>query len=365
MNEDRGLRLTLYLTDVPELMEVPWEFLPRGDGFSLTVDFHARGALARSQEVRRPRKLTLPLRILGMVSGPSGVEKLDVDMERAKLSEALSDLEHSGMVELRWLERATLSELNDAMSAPDDVHALHYIGHGAYDKRTEGGILVLENAHGAAHEVTGEELGSLLQDEHSLRLVVLNSCEGAEGIARRPLLRGRCEPRQTQHPSRDRDAVRNHGRGGDHVRRPPLHRDRPGPPRRRRARPISQGDLRRRPRHRVRHARAFLRAADAQLFDLQPSQTAPTERPSPKPRLTRPPPRDPRLTGATGLASFCASSTRRMAFGDADVATSPAWRSARTGGGSPPPVPTRPRAYGTSTMASNSATSPMTTGWSA
>jgi hypothetical protein len=58
---------------------------------------------------------------------------------------------------------------------------MHYIGHGAYDSRTEGGILVLENANGDSHEVTGEELGSLLQDERSMRLVVLNACEGARG----------------------------------------------------------------------------------------------------------------------------------------------------------------------------------------
>ena len=49
------------------------------------------------------------------------------------------------------------------------------------ERLPEGGILVLENPHGAPHEVTGEELGSLLQDERSLRLVVLNSCEGARG----------------------------------------------------------------------------------------------------------------------------------------------------------------------------------------
>ena len=40
-------------------------------------------------------------------------------------------------------------------------------------------MLLLEGEDGGAHEVTGEELGSLLYDERSLRLAVLNSCEGA------------------------------------------------------------------------------------------------------------------------------------------------------------------------------------------
>jgi hypothetical protein len=178
---ERGLRVTLYLTRVPKLMEVPWEFLYDRPGF-LSQSIYT--PVVRSLDLkmmRPPRKLTLPLRILGMVSRPQGFETLEVGSEQNKLANALSALERDGMVELRWLERATLSALHDVVSAPDEVHVLHYIGHGAYDKRTEGGILALENADGGLHEVTGEELCSLLQDERSLRLVVLNSCEGARG----------------------------------------------------------------------------------------------------------------------------------------------------------------------------------------
>lgn len=178
---DRGLRVTLYLTDVPALMGVPWEFLYDRPGFLSQSIYTPVVRSLDLKTVRPPRKLTLPLRILGIVSRPQGFETLDVAREQEKLRGALSALEREGMVELRWLERATLSALDDAVSAPEDIHVLHYIGHGAYDVRTEGGILVLENADGGPHEVTGEELGSLLQDERSLRLVVLNSCEGARG----------------------------------------------------------------------------------------------------------------------------------------------------------------------------------------
>ena len=178
---DRGLRVTLYLTDVPALMGVPWEFLYDRPGFLSQSIYTPVVRSLDLKTVRPPRKLTLPLRILGIVSRPQGFETLDVAREQEKLRGALSALEREGMVELRWLEHATLSALDDAVSAPDAIHVLHYIGHGAYDARTEGGILVLENADGGPHEVTGEELGSLLQDERSLRLVVLNSCEGARG----------------------------------------------------------------------------------------------------------------------------------------------------------------------------------------
>lgn len=176
---DRGLRVTLYLTGVPELMEIPWEFLYERPSF-LSQSIYT--PLVRSLDlrtVRPPRKLTLPLRVLGLVSSPRGFENLDAAEEREKLERALRSLQAAGMVEVHWLERATLSELEGAIAGPDEQHVLHYVGHGAYDDRTQGGILLLEDSNGGPHEVTGEELGSLLHDERSLRLAVLNSCEGA------------------------------------------------------------------------------------------------------------------------------------------------------------------------------------------
>jgi hypothetical protein len=176
--QDRGLRVTLYLTAVPELMEIPWEFV------------YERGFLAQSiytpvvrsldlKTVRPPRKVKLPLRILGVVSSPRGFAELDSREEQRKLEQALETLRSEGLVELSWLERGTLAELERAVSAPEEEHVVHFIGHGAYDERTKTGILVFEDAHGDPHEVTGEDLCALLRDERSLRLAVLNSCEGA------------------------------------------------------------------------------------------------------------------------------------------------------------------------------------------
>jgi CHAT domain len=185
--EERGLRVTLYLTDVPELMEIPWEFLYARPSFLAQSIYTPVVRSLDITSVRLPRKVILPLRILGVVSQPRGVEKLDVAKEKEKLAGAVGALQEDGLIELRWLERssgsATLSELERALATPDDLHVLHYIGHGAYDRRVKGGILVFEDAHGAPQEVTGEELGSLLQNKRSLRLVVLNSCEGARGSA--------------------------------------------------------------------------------------------------------------------------------------------------------------------------------------
>jgi streptogramin lyase len=180
-SQNRGLRLTLYLTGVPELMEIPWEFLyDPGDAFFLSQSMYT--PLVRSLDLRSaspPRKLTLPMKVLGMASAPQGFPGLDVNDERQKLARALEPLTSRGAVELEWLDSATLSELDRRVGSPDELHVIHYIGHGAYDDRTQGGILVLEDSGGGVNEVTGEELGALLRDERSLRLVVLNSCEGA------------------------------------------------------------------------------------------------------------------------------------------------------------------------------------------
>jgi hypothetical protein len=76
-------------------------------------------------------------------------------------------------------EQGTLRELDEAINQHHEIHVFHFVGHGGYDNHDQSGILILENERGDPHEVSGEELGLLLQDERSLRLAVLNSCEGA------------------------------------------------------------------------------------------------------------------------------------------------------------------------------------------
>ena len=175
----RGLRITLRLSDAPELMRLPWEFLYSRPRFlSQSIDTPVVRTLDLETK-RRPLRVGFPLKILGMVSSPQGYAGLDANEERRRLENALGRLKSAGVVELGWLEQATLAELGRRFSEPDDIHVLHYIGHGAYDEASEHGILVLETPEGRAHDVSGEQLGRMLQDEKSLRLVVLNSCEGA------------------------------------------------------------------------------------------------------------------------------------------------------------------------------------------
>ena len=184
---NRGIRIRLELSSVPELMEIPWEFLYDSPTF-LAQSIYS--PIVRSLDVkhaRRPRRVSPPLRILGMISSPQGYPDLDVGAERAKLDTALERLRAQGLVELTWLEDATMAELNRVIGAPDEVHVLHFIGHGRYVEAADEGILVLEDAAGRPHEVKGEDLSSVLVDERSLRLAVLNSCEGARTSHHDPL----------------------------------------------------------------------------------------------------------------------------------------------------------------------------------
>ena len=176
---DRGLRVTLGLSGAPELMEIPWELLYARPSFlAQSIDTPVVRSLDLGS-VRPPRRLALPLRVLGMISSPHGFEPLDVEKERGKLEGALGMLVKEGSVELTWLQRATLGELDQALASFEDLHVFHYVGHGAYDESTQGGVLVLEDEHNGPHEVSGGDLGVLLHDMRSLRLAVLNACEGA------------------------------------------------------------------------------------------------------------------------------------------------------------------------------------------
>jgi tetratricopeptide (TPR) repeat protein len=64
---------------------------------------------------------------------------------------------------------------------------LHFVGHGVYDEAAQDGALALEGADGKTRLVTGRDLGLMIRGHRSLRLVVLNACEGARNARDDPL----------------------------------------------------------------------------------------------------------------------------------------------------------------------------------
>ena len=176
--EGRGLRVTLALTGAPELMHVPWEYLYDDPGFLSISTWTPVVRYLDLPRGRRPLEVTGPLQILAVVSGPSDVVELDTGREQATLEQALAELTAKGALEIHWLQSATLQELQRELRKRD-YHIFHFIGHGGYDSALDDGVLLFEDETGRSRRVSGAQLGTMLADETSLRLAVLNSCEGA------------------------------------------------------------------------------------------------------------------------------------------------------------------------------------------
>ena len=178
--EGTGLRLKLRLQEVAELADLPWEFL-----FDSSLDrFIAQSnqtPIVRYVEMHeRITALTvnLPLRVLVMISSPYDYARLDVERERPMLQEALEPLSKNGKVRVEWLDKATLAALQRCLR-DGEYHVFHFIGHGGFDKKREEGVLVLEDEQERGWLAGAHRIGTLLHDHRSLRLAVLNCCEGA------------------------------------------------------------------------------------------------------------------------------------------------------------------------------------------
>ncbi len=183
----RGLRVRLRLKGTPLLAEMPWEFLydSEQDHF---LAMSSRTPVVRYLELAQniaPLKVRLPLKILVVIAGPGNLPRLDAEGEWERLQTSLGALVGDGVVVLERLPVATLDALRRrARGAP--FHVLHFIGHGSFDSVLGDGALHFEDAKGMSDPVSGHLLGSLLRDHDSLRLAVLNACEGARQSAEDP-----------------------------------------------------------------------------------------------------------------------------------------------------------------------------------
>ena len=172
-----GLRLSLSLADAPALLSVPWEFMYRRPRFMASQRDTPVVRLLDIGSAVPPPTVASVVRILGVIANPRSLPPLDVDAERRRVEQTLARVTEFGRVELDWLEPATPRRLREALR-DGSYHVLHYIGHSDFTDDGEG-MLFLEDIDGTAAEVNSTVLANLLDDQDDLRLVVLNSCEGA------------------------------------------------------------------------------------------------------------------------------------------------------------------------------------------
>ena len=175
-----GLRIRLRLTDAPNLVDLPWEYLynpPLNRFLALSVNTPVVRFMELPERIR-PFSVQPPLRVLVMIANPKDYPALDVEREWQNLKEAVSDLEARGMLILERLQASTSLALQYRLRR-SVYHIFHFIGHGGFDEHAQDGVLMLESQDGLGHPISGQSLGTILHDEDSLRLVILNACEGA------------------------------------------------------------------------------------------------------------------------------------------------------------------------------------------
>lgn len=180
----KGLRIRFRLGEAPELAQIPWEYLFDG-GSNRFIALDDETPLVRYLDLpfpSAPLQVEGPLRVLVVISSPSDLASLEVQLEWERLNEALADLIGSGRVELELAERATLSALRWKLRERE-YHVLHFIGHGGVDPDSGRGLLMLESDDGASDPVDAEVIAGIVSAEKSLRLVMLNACEGARASA--------------------------------------------------------------------------------------------------------------------------------------------------------------------------------------
>lgn len=182
-HHDRGVRLKLSL-HTPTLAALPWEFLYdiRKRDF-LCLDPHT--PLVRYTELPQtppPLAIEPPLQILGVIADPVDMHaRLNVQEEKRRIARAVRTLEEHGLVQLTWLEGQTWRDLQRIMRVGDvPWHIFHFIGHGGFDEQRNEGFIVLADDEQKSHYLYATQLARLLARQRaSLRMVLLNACDGA------------------------------------------------------------------------------------------------------------------------------------------------------------------------------------------
>jgi hypothetical protein len=174
-----GLRLQLRI-EPPRLAALPWEFMydsSEGDFVCLSRET----PVVRYVELDRPRgplSIEPPLRVLGMVASPTDWPPLDVEREQQRVEKATERLRQRGLLTLEWLGGQSFADLQQAMlRGPWNV--FHFIGHGGFDAATDEGVIALADDDGSTFRLSATKLGRILADHNTLRLAILNSCDGA------------------------------------------------------------------------------------------------------------------------------------------------------------------------------------------
>ncbi len=174
--ESKGLRIRLRI-QAPDLAALPWEYLI--DSRLQPLALSRQTPIVRHMEMASalPKlRLQPPIRILGMIGDH---QNLDVAEEQKLIGRAIEHLNGNGTMTLDWVPGHTWRHLQRALQK-GEYHVFHFIGHGIFDPISNTGKLLLNSDDGKSQAFDSSDLGRLLAEHSSIRLAVLNSCEGAK-----------------------------------------------------------------------------------------------------------------------------------------------------------------------------------------
>jgi CHASE2 domain-containing sensor protein len=179
-DDEKGVRIRLFLSP-PEVAALPWEVLydQRTKSFLCTSGKTLLTRYVDLFEPIRALKITPPVKVLVLIPEGSG---LDVSREEEIITEALKDLE---TVQMRVLKGKVTRSLISRALVEDRYHILHFIGHGSF--QSDQGCLEINKADGTCDLIPADEFADFFRCYPSLKLIVLNSCQGAEVSSSTPL----------------------------------------------------------------------------------------------------------------------------------------------------------------------------------
>ncbi len=179
--QGKFLRVRLRILDA-QMAALPWEYLFDTRQNEYLALAHSTPLIRYLEVAQPPQPLLIapPLRILGMIASPSDATPLNTVVERQRLERALADLIADGSVELTWLPGQTWRDLHRAMRPNGGPwHVFHFVGHGSFDAQRDEGLLVFADGEGKSELRSATDVARLLSGQPTLRLALLNACEGA------------------------------------------------------------------------------------------------------------------------------------------------------------------------------------------
>ena len=174
-----GFCLRLHLP--PNLEALPWEYLATEGEFLFKgrENFLIRKP-SLEERTASTQDIAPPVRLLVIISNPPDLpenKKLNVGREKRLIKEALKPLMDEGRIVVKWEDEASLERIHDRL-LKFDPHIIHYIGHGGFDEKL-GGVLLLEDGSDRSEKVGGAALAERISGR-DVRLVVLNGCQTAK-----------------------------------------------------------------------------------------------------------------------------------------------------------------------------------------